>query len=185
MQMKHTKNLNPERSELGTIMSWRICLLASGSLCLSKDFIYFFFICSSSKGLKRKAKGKSEEKLKVKPKKFKKDTKRETVSGGKRKANSEEDGGNKVVKAKKRKSEEQQEEGKKTFSQLGKGKKKIGGKFDKGNKKWNGKGKFNSSKTKKQYSAAGESYGGVKKRKLSDGGQLDKDKGGSQERLAQ
>ncbi|KAK2550064.1 Pumilio-like protein 3 [Acropora cervicornis] len=105
--------------------------------------------------LKRKAKGKSEDKLKVKPKKFKKDTKAETFSGGKRKANSEEDGGNKVVKEKKRKSEEQQEGGKKTFSQLGKGKKKIGGKFDKGNKKWTGKGKFNSIKTKKQHSAAG------------------------------
>ncbi|XP_067027908.1 pumilio homolog 3-like [Acropora muricata] len=110
---------------------------------------------SSSKGLKRKAKGKSEDKLKVKPKKFKKEIKAETFSGGKRKANGEEDGGNKVVKEKKRKSEEQQEGGKKTFSQLGKGKKKIGGKFDKGNKKWNGKGKFNSSKTKKQHSAAG------------------------------
>ena len=147
-------------------------------------FYILFFICSSSKGLKRKAKGKSEDKLKVTPKKFKKDTKAETFSGGKRKANSEEDGGNKVVKEKKRKSEEQQEGGKKTFSQLGKGKKKIGGKFDKGNKKWTGKGKFNSSKTKKQHSAAGESCGVVKKRKLSDEGQLDKDKGGSKKGLA-
>ena len=111
----------------------------------------------------------------MKRKKFTKDTQRENFSGHKRKANSEENGGNEVVKAKKWKNEEQQEGEKKTFSQLGKGNKKIGGKFDKGNKKWNRKGKFNSSKTKKRYSTAGESSGGVKKRKLCDGG--DKDKG--------
>ena len=117
---------------------------------------------SASKSFKKKGKGKSDElKLKVRPKKFPKDTKGDNSLGQKRKPNHAADHTKKQFKSKKWKGEEQNEVGNSGL----KSQDRIG------------KGKFGSSKARKRKlhdDAVSKEF--AKKRKSSEAGEHDKGK---------